>query len=217
MKKHTITGSLIAALLITIALPGLANDKKYEEAMKKNILAVYQAQSIPELQQAVNALQRIGDAEKTKWEPYYYAAFGYVLMATRETEGAKKDAHLDMASVAVDKAKSIAPAESEVIAMEGFVHMIRLTVDPASRGQQFSGLAMQSFAKAVELNPENPRALALMARMQFGTAQFFNSSTAEACATAARASEKLQSYRPENPLAPMWGKEMIEEMVGQCK
>ncbi|HEY8513413.1 MAG TPA: hypothetical protein VIL31_15750 [Cyclobacteriaceae bacterium] len=217
MKKHTIIGSLIAALMITLALPGLANDKKYEEAMKKNILAVYQAQSIPELQQAVNALQRIGDAEKTKWEPYYYAAFGYVLMATWETEGAKKDAHLDLAMTAVDKAKSIASNESEVIAMEGFVHMIRLTVDPASRGQQFSGLAMQCFAKAVELNPENPRALALMARMQFGTAQFFNASTAEACATAARAHEKLQSYQSENPLAPTWGKEMIEEMTALCK
>jgi tetratricopeptide (TPR) repeat protein len=214
---NAITKSLIAAFLFSVVLPGLANDNKYQEAMKKNILAVYQAQSIAELQQAVNALERIAAAEKTKWEPYYYAAFGYVMMGTRETEGAKKDAYLDLATAAVDKAKSIAPAESEVIAMEGFVHMIRLTVDPASRGQQFSGLAMQSFAKAVELNPENPRALALMARMQLGTAQFFNSSTAEACATAARANEKLQSYRSENPLAPMWGKEMIEEMTAQCR
>jgi tetratricopeptide (TPR) repeat protein len=217
MKKHMTTGALITGLLFMLVLSGFANDKKYQEAMKKNILAVYQAQSIPDLQQAVNALERIGEAEKTKWEPYYYAAFGYVMMATRENEGAKKDTHLDLAMEAVNKAKSIAQDESEIIAMEGFVHMIRLTVDPPSRGQQYSGLAMQSFTKAIELNPENPRALALMARMQFGTAQFFNSSTAEACATAARAHEKLESYRSENPLAPMWGKEMIEEMIAQCQ
>lgn len=217
MKTHVITRSFITALLFAFVIPALANNEKYQEAMKKNIMAVYQAQSIPELQRAVNALERIGEAEKTKWEPYYYAAFGYVMMATREAEGSKKDAHLDLAMQAVDKAKSIVPNESEVIAMEGFVHMIRLTVDPATRGQQYSGLAMQSFAKAVELNPENPRALALMARMQYGTAQFFNSSTAEACATAERAYEKLGTYKSENPLAPTWGKEMIEEMKGQCQ
>lgn len=216
MKKHVITGSLITALLFTLVLPGLANDKKYQEAMTKGILAVYQAQSIADLQQAVNALERIGETEKTKWEPYYYAAFGYVMMATRESEGTKKDTHLDLAMTAVDKAKSVAPEESEVIAMEGFVHMIRLTVDPASRGQQFSGLAMQSFGKAVALNPDNPRALALMARMQFGTAQFFGSSTTEACLTAAKALEKFGTYRSENPLAPAWGKEMIEELKAQC-
>ncbi|HEX7016325.1 MAG TPA: hypothetical protein VF191_12525 [Cyclobacteriaceae bacterium] len=217
MKKHVIAGSLITALLLTLIVPAKANNDKYQEAMKKNILAVYQAESIEQLQQAVNAFVRIGDAEKTKWEPYYYTAFGYVMMATREVEGSKKDEHLDQAMKAVDKAKSIAPEESEIIAMEGFVHMIRLTVDPASRGQQFSGLAMRSFAKAVELNPENPRALALMARMQFGTAQFFGSSTAEACATAARAQEKMETYQSENPLAPTWGKKMIEEMRGQCQ
>src|SRR5690606_6983702 len=94
---NAITKSLIAAFLFAVVLPGLAHDKKYQEAMKKNILAVYQAQSTAELQQAVNALERIATAEKTKWEPYYYAAFGYVMMATRENEGAKKDTHLDLA------------------------------------------------------------------------------------------------------------------------
>ena len=50
-----------------------ANDNKYAEAMTKNIQTVYTAQSIADLQSAVNALERIGTTEKTKWEPYYYA------------------------------------------------------------------------------------------------------------------------------------------------
>ena len=86
--------------------------------------------------------------------------------------------------------------------------MMRVTVDPATRGPQYSGLAMQTFGKASAINPENPRALALMAQMQYGTAKFFGSPTTEACSTLNAALEKFDSYKSENPLSPQWGREM---------
>jgi len=217
MKQCTITTILVIVLLIVIVKFGFANDTKYAEAMQKNIHSVYTAQTIEELQTATNALERIATAEKTKWEPYYYASFGYVMMATREKDATKKDAYLDLAFNAVNKAKEIAPNESEVITLEGFNYMIRLTVDPASRGAQYSGLSMASFGKAMALNPENPRALACMAQMQYGTAQFFGSPTTEACATLAKSLEKFSTFKSDNPLAPVWGKEMAVGMKEQCK
>ena len=114
----------------------------------------------------------------------------------RETDAAKKDAFLDQAKSELDKACAIQSNESEIVAIEGFIHMVRVTVDPATRGQKYSSLAMQAFGKAISLNPENPRALMLLAQMQLGTARFFNSSTAEACATAQKALEKYNSYKP---------------------
>lgn len=194
-----------------------ADDEKYIGAMKSNIEFIYKAQSIEQFQQAVNAFARIGDMEKAKWEPQYYVAYGYIMMANVEKEGAKKDFYLDQAILAVDKAKEIAPNESEVIALEGFAHMIRLTVDPASRGQQYSGLAFQSFMKAVNLNPENPRALGLLAQMQYGTAQFFGSPADEACATMRKALEKFDTFTSENPLAPTWGRGMTEGLKASCE
>ena len=207
---------LLLALLVFAATKSVANDK-YAENMQKNIDSVYTSKSIAGIQRAVNTLERIGDTEKTKWEPYYYASFGYVMMATREKEGAVKDKYLDLALKATEKAKALQPGESEIVAMEGFIHMIRVTVDPASRGQQYSSLAFQSFGKAVGMNPENPRALALLAQMQFGTAQFFGSSTAEACGTNAKALEKFETFKSTNALAPQWGRGMAEELKGQCK
>lgn len=204
--------------LMIISVTTWANDEKYYEQMGKQIQAVYTAKTMDEYQSAVNALDRIAGAEKTKWEPYYYSAFGSVMMATRETEPSKKDAYLDQALAAVEKGKAVAPAESELVALEGFVHTIRLTVDPASRGQQYSGLAMQTFGKALGMNPNNPRALSLMAQMQFGTAQFFNQAPTEACATARKALTLFEgSTKPENPLAPQWGKEMTAGLIQNCK
>jgi hypothetical protein len=216
MKQFTIIPIIIAALFFAIVNSAFADDK-YTESMKKNIDAVYKAQTIEELQKSVNTFQRIADAEKTKWEPYYYAGLGNIFMATREKDGAKKDVYLDQAMEAIKKAKAIAGEESEVIALEGFAYMIRVSVDPASRGQQYAGLAMQTFGKAVSLNPENPRALSLLAQMQHGTAQFFGSSTAEACATLAKSLEKFESYKSSNALAPQWGKSNAEELKAQCK
>lgn len=191
-------------------------NEKYEKAMQSNIEAMYQAQTQETLQQAVNSFERIGGAEKDKWEPFYYASFGYIMMATREQEGGKKDAFLDKADEILKKASSLNPNDSEIVALQGFIYTIRVTVDPVTRGQQYSGLAMQTFGKALSMNPENPRALSLMAQMQYGTAQFFKASTDEACATGRKAVEKFETYRSENALAPQWGKESALGFVKRC-
>ena len=208
---------LLSAVLL-FASTVFANDEKYISAMKNNIQSIYDAKSIEEFQQSINKFERIAAAEKQRWEPQYYIAFGYIMMANVESEGqAKRDAYLDQAMAAITRAMEINPNESEVIAMEGFTHMIRLTVDPQSRGQQYSALAFQSFQKAVNLNPENPRALALLAQMQYGTAQFFGSPTDEACGTMKKALEKFDNFTSENPLTPQWGRAMTDGLKAKCE
>lgn len=207
------TTMLILFTFCSVAL--FANDK-YEQAMQTNIQAIYKAQTVEDMQQAVNAFERIGAAEKNKWEPFYYASFGYIMMSTREEDGSKKDIMLDKATDVLKQAKTINANESEIVALDGFIYMMRVTVDPATRGQQYSGLAMQEFNKALAINPENPRAMYLLAQMEFGTAQFFKVSTADACATAAKAIEKFDNYKNENALAPRWGKESAQRVASQC-
>ncbi|MFM9838952.1 MAG: tetratricopeptide repeat protein [Cyclobacteriaceae bacterium] len=194
-----------------------ATDSKYMEQMGKHIQAVYAAQTVEQYQDAVNAFDRIAAAEKTKWEPYYYSAFGSVMMANNEKEAPKKDAYLDKALAAIETGKSINPSESELVALEGFVHMIRVTVDPATRGQQYSGIAFQTYNKALDMNSENPRALGFLAQMQMGVARFMGSPTSDACETGRKALEKFTTYKSDNPLAPQWGKGMTEGLLQSCK
>lgn len=203
-------------LLLFVALTVSAGDEAFQAAMGKQIGTVYTAQSIQELQDAANAFDRIGQAEPTRWEPLYYGAFGYLMMATRENDGGKKDGYLDQALERVKRGLDISKDNSELLALEGFVHMLRVTVDPASRGQRFSGLSMKAFNKAIKANPYNPRALSLMAQMQYGTAQFFGNSTAEACGMASNALALFTGGTPGDALAPQWGKEMTEAMVKKC-
>lgn len=209
------TITFLFALLISTQI--FATDGKYMEQMSKHIQAVYTAETPEQYQDAVNAFERIASAEKTKWEPYYYSAFGWVMLANKEKEATKKDAYLDKALAAIENGKKIDANESELVALEGFVHMIRVTVDPATRGQQYSGMAFQLYGKAVGMNPENPRALAFLAQMQMGTARFMGMSTNEACETAKKSLEKFSTYKSENSLAPQWGKGMTEGLLKQCQ
>lgn len=215
MKTLSVTLMTLTVMLFVVQMT-YANDEKFIEVMKKNIDALYQANDDASFQTAINAFERIAAVEKTRWEPLYYAAYGNVMLSLRMQDGSKKDALLDLALASVNKAKAILPNDSELAALEGFVYMIRVTVDPASRGPQYGGLSMQLFGKANALNPENPRALALMAQMQFGTAQFFNQPTTDACNTLNQALQKFETFKSDNPLAPQWGKAWAESLKAQC-
>ncbi len=207
----------IFAIVLTIIVSTLTAQDKYTETMLKNIDAAYKAKTVAEYQTTANTFERIAAAEKTKWEPYYYAAFSNIMIANAETDNTKKDAYLDLATKDLDAAKAIKANDSEITALEGFVHMMRVTVDPMTRGQEYSSKAYKSFGTAVALNPENPRALALLAQMQYGTAQFFGSSTDEACGTAEKSVQKFEMYKSDNALAPQWGKQMAEGLKSKCK
>jgi tetratricopeptide (TPR) repeat protein len=208
---------LVAAATLVFISQADANDEKFIEAMQKNIKSVYEAKEISTLQQSVNSFERIAASEKNKWEPFYYIGFGYLMMANIETDGNKKDTYLDKALEAIEKGKGITPSESELIALEGFVYMLKVSVDPQSRGMVLAPKAVQTFEAALVLNPENPRALALLAQMQFGTAQFFGSPPTDACSSNTKALEKFQTYKSENPLAPVWGLRMAESLKEACK
>jgi hypothetical protein len=77
---------------------------------------------------------------------------------------------------------------------------------------------MQTFGKALGMNPNNPRALALMAQMQLGTARFFNQAPTEACETNKKALELFNATTlSDNKLAPVWGKQMAEAVNSNCR
>jgi hypothetical protein len=213
---NSITKSLL--IIATVALLAAAPADKFTDQMKKCIGTLYAARTPDDYQKSINTFNRIGDAEKTKWEPFYYSALGSIFMASGELDALKKDAILDIAKQTLDKASAVKGEDSEIVALEGFIQMLKVTVDPATRGPQYSMQAVQLFSKAMTLDPANPRATALMAQMQLGTARFFNQAPTEACATARKAAELFDAAKfSEDSLQPVWGQSMNEGVLAECK
>jgi len=212
MKK-----SILLAIGILVAFIALAGETPYEKAMKQSLKSLHEAQNMSDFQEVSNAFGRIADVEKMKWLPAYYASYTMTVVAANESDGDLKDEKLDVAQEYLDRAANLENDESEVLALQGFIYMIRIGVDPASRGQTYSGKSAQSLQKAKSLNPENPRTLFMLAQLSFGTSRFFGSDTSEACEMNNLALKIFDAVEvEEDSIAPSWGRQQAEQFKLQC-
>ncbi|MCR9253283.1 MAG: hypothetical protein NXI20_22915 [bacterium] len=209
--------NLIAIVLIAlVTTTGFANNERFIKEMSKSIEILYAAGSVEEHLAIIQKFERIAQAEPNQWEPRYYAAYGYLNVSHRFEEAAKKDQYLDLALEAIKEGIAIAPDESELYVLQGYIHMMQLVVDPMTRGAQYSGMAFAAYNKGLELNNENPRAWYMLGNMQLGTAKFMGTGNEEGCKSLSTALEKYDNYTSDNPIAPKWGKKGLMKAMETC-
>ena len=211
MKKSILTISI--SFMVVMSL--FAN--KYESAMGSAIEKLNKANDASSFIDVSLKFERIAEAEKDKWLPYYYAGLGYVWSTQSIESTVEKDKYLDKAQTLANKADELSPNNDEIVTLQGYILMLKLAVDPATRGPEYSGKAMQKFGKATALDAENPRALLLLGRMQMGTAQFFGNDLTECCATIQKGAELIRKERKKSKLDPAWGKKMAEIFEKKCQ
>ena len=64
----------LAALTLSSALMAQMDNEKFVKAMEKNIALVDSARTAQDWIDVTAAFERIAEAEKTQWLPYYYAS-----------------------------------------------------------------------------------------------------------------------------------------------
>lgn len=209
------------ALMFTWITASLAIDPAYEKAMLTQVENLGKANTQEEYQSAANAFARIAEMNSEEWLPQYYAALAYTNMSINHLgKLSEKDALLGKASEHINKASSLSPSNSEIVALEGFIIMAKLSADPERRGQSLSPKVMQTYGKAIELDKNNPRPLMLMAQMEYGMAQFFGQGPEKACGLARISLDlykKEVANTTENILKPTWGREMAEQLTKRCR
>jgi hypothetical protein len=216
MKKYT----LIIALSFLGIMNVMANNSAYMEAMKNQLQKFEEAKSAEDFQSVANGFSRIAEMNTSEWLPMYYTAFSLTNAGFRTEEVKQKDAFFKQAQDLIDKTVIEHGENSELVAMKGYALMGELSVDPGSRGQQMSGLVMRTYGKALSYDPENPRAMILMAQMEYGTAKFFGQGPEKSCGMAKKSLELFEleaNTESDDPLAPKWGKDMAEKMSQQCQ
>lgn len=205
-------------LIIILALTAFvakAQESKFEAAILKGKQLLKEAEGEEEYLSAFNFFERIAQKETEEWLPLYYQAQSLAMLGANLSERDKKEETLNKALDIVIKAKKL-DKNAEVVALEGFVQMIRLTVDPGTRGQILSPTIFGLFNESLAINPENPRALLFLGQMHHGTAQFFGSSFEEACKYIQKAYNIFGQQAGESTIYPEWGMESAEFMLEKC-
>ena len=214
MKKYMFF--LLAAFSIQATV--FSQSDKYVATMQKNIALFDSAKTAEDFTKLANTFERIGDAEKTQWLPYYYA--GLALTTSGWTPAVTdKDANAARINSLSDKAESIATSDAdkaEILTLKNMSATQQMIVDPQNRWMTYGQAAGQALEKALKLDPTNPRLYYLQGMSLFGTPEQFGGGKAKAKPVFEKAVQLYKEQKPKE-LYPRWGQKQAEDMIAQCQ
>lgn len=220
MKKGFV---VLAASLM--AITGSAQSDKYVNAMEPRVAMVDSNNSTDSWKELSNAFERIGNAEKTQWLPFYYAAFcqvmaGYGSMPMDGSMGdnsAIADPFADKAEQLIGNAESLSPENSEIYCVKKMIYSLRMMGNPMSRYMTEGAKATEALEKAKALNEQNPRVYILQGQDKFYTPEQFGGSKEEAKKLFEKANEIFMTIRPGSSIEPQWGRAQVNYFLSQLK
>lgn len=209
---------LIFAVIITASTTFGFAQTKYESAMTEKISKIEQHLKTDDFQTLSNDFTRIGNAEKTQWLPYYYAAFaqiqkGRILM--REQKMSELDAVAAEAQKSLDKAMELSKDNAELYILQKMIHGLKMMVNPMERYMTEGSLAAENLAKAEKLDAENPRITLLKAEDTYFTPEQFGGSKTKGLELFQKALDQFKVYKTASALNPNWGKAEAEYFLSQ--
>jgi hypothetical protein len=225
--KHLL---FVAAIAVSVAAH--AQSDKYMNAMKQNLSQFDSSKNGADLESVAASFQRIGDAEKTQWLPYYWEALALATEGWKYYPDAKGVTEIKVSDLsgtmtalagrinaALDKADALATddsAKSEILTIRNMAATQQMLVDPQSRYMTFGTEAGQDLQKAMTLNPNNPRVYYLQGMGIFGTPEQYGGGKEKAKPVFQKAVD-LGSAEQEKPLYPHWGLDMSKAMLAACQ
>lgn len=212
MKK-----TILSLLIISLSIVTFAQSDKYVPAMEKNIALLDSAMQKGTLGSLANNFERIADAEKTQWLPYYYAAYCTVMNAFMEQDKSKTDAIADKASDLITKAEGLAGKEnSEIDVIKSMIASSHMMVDPQNRYMKYGAASSENIKKAEALDPTNPRPVYLEAQAKFYTPAAFGGGKDVAKPLFEKALAMFDTFKPASELYPTWGRSTTQYFLSMA-
>ena len=213
MKKLVLFAAVICFSSVTFA-----QSDKYISAMKANIALMDSMMVKANGAELANNFERIANAEKTQWLPYYYAALATVSGAYTEKDNTKKDALADKAQQLIDKAEAILGKEnSETDVIKSMIATAHMMVDPQTRYMTYGPASSAFIGKSKSLDSTNPRPVLLEAQSKFFTPEAYGGGKAAAKEYFDKANALNEKFKPETELSPNWGKNSLQYFLSQYK
>jgi hypothetical protein len=205
---------MIFSLVMLVSVTAMAQSDKYEAAMKKTLESMDAAKTVLELQTVAASFERIGDAEKTQWLPYYYAGLANCNIGWMD-QSADKDANADKIKALCDKAEAI-EKNAEIYSLRNMAATQQMIVDPQNRWMTYGQEAGAALEKGLAIDPNNPRLHYLQGMSVMGTPEQFGGGKAKAKPIFEKTVELYKAEQPK-PLYPHWGQKQAEEALAQCQ
>jgi hypothetical protein len=211
----------ILALAITFTTTYSFAQTAYEKAMLPKVQMIEMPKANPDdYTIQANDFARIGDKEKTLWQPYYYAALS-IIKKGRELMQKNQVAQLDdvakEAQNYIDKAEALSPNNAEIFLLKKMNHGLKMMVNPMERWQTEGQAAQVALNEAKKLDPENPRISILEAEDLYYTPEQFGGSKSKGIELFKKALEQFKTYKIKSSVDPNWGQGEANYFISQAK
>ena len=211
----------ILALAITFTTTYSFAQTAYEKAMLPKVQTIEMPKAnLDDYTAQANDFARIGDKEKTLWQPYYYAALS-IIKKGRELMQKNQVAQLDdvakEAQNYIDKAEALSPNNAEIFILKKMNHGLKMMVNPMERWQTEGQAAQVALNKAKKLDPENPRISILEAEDLYYTPEQFGGSKSKGIELFKKALEQFKTYKIKSSVDPNWGQGEANYFISQAK
>jgi hypothetical protein len=162
------------------------------------------------LKQLDARLERAATVAPQDWLPRYYQAYARLITCFQSKEdGDVKDAYLDRAEAALAQARQLGGDEAELLVLQSYIYQARLGISPMLRSMKYSGMVMETLARAKKLNPANPRIYLVEANNLYYTPAMFGGGADVARPVYEEAKARFAAFRPASALAPNWGERQV--------
>lgn len=220
MKKSII----ILTMLVAASTVFGQMSEKFIKAMEPKIALLDSNNDANAWKDLGNAFERIADAEKTQWLPYYYAAFSNVMAGYGSMKpgdfgdnSATLDPYAEKAESLLKKAMELTKDNSEIWCIKKMISTLRLSANAMARYMTELPIAEEAINKAKQLNPANPRVYLLMAQDKYFTPEQFGGSKTEAKALFEESLKNFETFKPESSIHPNWGRVQASYFLTQIK
>lgn len=192
-----------------------AQSPRFAQAMKSNLDLMDSAKTDNDYKTVADNFERIGDAEKKQWLPYYYAGLTLCIDGWKPDTKVDKDQNASRVKQLCDKAAAIHD-NAEIYVLRNMAATQQMLVDPPGRWQTYGKEAHEALQKGLQLDPNNPRLYYLQGASLFNTPEQFGGGKAKARPVLEKALQLFDSAKVSG-FEPQWGKRQTEEMLAQCK
>lgn len=195
-----------------------AQPAAFEKLVSENLSQITQNTTTDQWQTLNQSFSAIAQQHPEKWLAHYYAAYANMQLAgTYEDQTLPIVAtHLNQAQAALDKTIELAPNQSEVLVLQGFIYVARIWESPFLNGGRYGRKVSKLFQQAIEIEPNNPRAYYLKGLLTFHTPRFVGGGATAAKPWLITAKEKFEAFNFDSDIMPYWGALENEQLLGEC-
>lgn len=168
-------------------------------------------------EKASNLFNKIGDEEKDKWVPYYYAGLVKVTDAFALKDEKEINKNLELASISIKEASKISNDNSEILLLKALKQIVLIKKKPSIYAQKSAPIVEQLYQEAMKLAPENPRVLLDYTKWRIHKAKYLKESTEKYKVDLKKSIKLFKNYKPKDIYAPDWGREEAKDLFSQCK